>query len=605
MSRDDPLPHLFLCNGAALSTRRAAWRKADPVDLNTDPRGGNIEVRIRDISKALATTLPPLAADLIEIAATVYIADQLAQRTGRKTAEYGDLWYRTMRIECAVREPDFWSQDRITECLVQTLGFVSGDNIEFGFSRNPSPTPAGDYLAFRLTDPNPEGIQHATLFSGGLDSLAGAVHQVFEQQQRVALVSHKPVGHVAGLQRSLIDALSGLATDRAPSPLPISVWAHKRGLVEKDHTQRTRSFLYVALGSVVARIFGLKEVGFFENGVVSINLPLTGHEFGGRATRTTHPQTLALYRRLLSGVFETDFGIRNDFLWKSKQDIVEIIERAGFGSLIAKTVSCMHTRETTRSSPHCGLCSQCLSRRFATLGVGGDIWDPAILYRSDVMTAERTKTTDRTITERFIGIAREIEAMNGATQFQRRFAVELARITPFLLDSAIPRSEDSAPAPIGTSTVIEHVYDLHRRHADQIGAVLTDAMKLYAEAIRRDELPDSCPVSLAYRKTSGKSGGGPSIATTSHDTQPPNCFVPTKEQLLVLQILASSATRLVQVEIEAATRQHGLPMSRKTIGQILRVLLEHQLIEFSAGPRKGASILEAGRRLLEKNADSH
>lgn len=605
MSHDDPIPHLFLCNGADLSTRRAVWRKATPVYLNTDPKNGNIEVRIRDISKALATTLPPLAADLIEIAATVYVADQLAQRTGRKTAEYGDLWYRTMRIECAVREPDFWSQDRITECLVQTLGFVSGDNIEFGFSRNPSPTPAGDYLAFRLTDPNPEGIQHATLFSGGLDSLAGAVHQVFEQQQRVALVSHKPVGHVAGLQRSLIENLSALAKDRAPTPLPISVWAHKRGLEEKDPTQRTRSFLYVALGSVVARIFGLTEVGFFENGVVSINLPLTGHEFGGRATRTTHPQTLALYRQLLSGVFEIDFGIRNDFLWHSKQDIVEVIERAGLGSLISKTVSCMHTRETTRSSPHCGLCSQCLSRRFATLGVGGEKWDPAILYRSDVMTAERTKVTDRTITERFIGLAREIEAMDGATQFQRRFAVELARITPFLLDSTIPRAKGSPSAPISTSAVIERVYDLHRRHAEQVGTVLTDAMKHYADAIRRDQLPDSCPVSLAYRKTSGKSGGRPSNATKSHDQTAVSRFVPTKEQLLVLEILASSPTRLMQVDIEVATKQRGRHLSRKTIGQILRVLHDRHLIEFSAGPRKGASILEAGRRLLNPDWDSH
>lgn len=146
---------------------------------------------------------------------------------------------------------------------------------------------------------------------------------------------------------------------------------------------------------MVARTFGLDAVDLFENGVVSINLPLAQHEFGARATRTTHPQTLSWFGQLLSEVFGRKFVVRNDFLWLTKQDVVELIKRADQGPLLASTVSCMHTRETTKASPHCGFCSQCVSRRFATLGVDNGALEPTSLYRHDVLTAARVPAAVR------------------------------------------------------------------------------------------------------------------------------------------------------------------------------------------------------------------
>jgi hypothetical protein len=43
----------------------------------------------------------------------------------------------------------------------------------------------------------------------------------------------------------------------------------------QEYTQRSRSFLYAALACVVARLFGRNRFRFFENGVVSINLPIS------------------------------------------------------------------------------------------------------------------------------------------------------------------------------------------------------------------------------------------------------------------------------------------------------------------------------------------
>jgi len=288
MKHEDPTAYLFLCNGAKLTSRKKVWANATATSLNTQARGGNIEIRIREICDSLTANLSPLAADLLEIAACIYVADQLGKRTGKKTVNYGDLWYRRIRLECAVREPDFWNQSDISSTLTRMLYFIAGDNYEISFSENKHAADAGDYLEFRKSAPNPEGIQRVTLFSGGLDSLAGAVDQLFNHGKRIALISHKPAGHVAGLQKRLIHELTHRATADGVAPMPVSVWAHKKGLPEKDHTQRTRSFLYVALGAVVARMLDLNAVDFFENGIVSINLPLVRHEFGGRAIRTTH-----------------------------------------------------------------------------------------------------------------------------------------------------------------------------------------------------------------------------------------------------------------------------------------------------------------------------
>ena len=56
-------------------------------------------------------------------------------------------------------------------------------------------------------------------------------------------------------------------------PLHVPVWVHQRGTSGHEYTQRTRTFLYASLAVAVARVFGLKRLRFYENGVVGLNLP--------------------------------------------------------------------------------------------------------------------------------------------------------------------------------------------------------------------------------------------------------------------------------------------------------------------------------------------
>src|SRR5262249_8930861 len=153
------------------------------------------------------------------------------------------------------------------------------------------------------------------------------------------------------------------------------------------------------------------RIRFFENGVVSLNLPISEQVVGARATRTTHPQVLDGFATLFSLLIEETFTVDNPFLWMTKTEVVNLVGDAGCAGLIADSVSSTHTQEQTAESPHCGRCAQCISRKFATLASRVGDLDPSSLYRLDLLTAPRTADKDRTLVESFIRRATEIGSM--------------------------------------------------------------------------------------------------------------------------------------------------------------------------------------------------
>jgi hypothetical protein len=67
------------------------------------------------------------------------------------------------------------------------------------------------------------------------------------------------------------------------------VWVHKVCKSAREYTQRTRSFLFWALALAVGKSVNSNGMTFFENGVVSLNLPIADQVLRARASRTTHP----------------------------------------------------------------------------------------------------------------------------------------------------------------------------------------------------------------------------------------------------------------------------------------------------------------------------
>jgi hypothetical protein len=417
--------HLILCGSARLSSRKKVWREANTVCLELDRRRSacNVNLRVSDITHRLAANLNDLELDLLEIAAYVYSADQAVTRGGLKQIDYGRSWYRTFRFEVPVRRPDFWSSADVMANLCQTLNDVSGDNFEFAFCRLSDPPPLETYFEWGSDDIT--DVDEVILFSGGLDLFGGAVREALCQNRKVVLVSHRPVSKIDSRQRQLVADIAERVSQRSKAPVHVPVLVNKGKELGKDYTQRTRSFLYASLAAIVARLFGLKRIRFYETGVTSLNLPISPQVVSTRATRTTHPMVLHGYRRIFSRIIPDGFGIENPFFWKTKTEILSEIKAAGHSRHCAFTGSCAHTWQQTKMHPHCGRCSQCVERRLVALAAGyGDDEDPPEMYGLKLLT-EGLDGADRILVESYFEtvnkILRGLSRTRASDQPHRRF----------------------------------------------------------------------------------------------------------------------------------------------------------------------------------------
>ncbi|HVV16078.1 MAG TPA: metallophosphoesterase [Polyangia bacterium] len=437
------------------------------------------------------------------MAAYVYVADQAVSRGQEDGSDFGKRWRRTFDFRIGVRDVPFWSDSTTCDLLTEILEFLADDNASFRFEEARGIRPTQAFLPMDQHVPDWFKADRVISFSGGLDSLAGAVQEI-EAGRNVALVSHRASTKLDPVQRKLVDELRAQAASRGQTGIfHFPVWVRKTAESDREATQRSRSFLFASLGGVVAYLLGLEELTFFENGVVSLNLPVCSQVVGARATRTTHPKVLTLFGRLLSKVFDKPFDVVNPFLWKTKGEVVSAIVDNGYPQLIAKSVSCSHTIEMTETAPHCGTCSQCIDRRFGILAVGAEDLDPATSYRTDLFTAARETTEERTMLETYVLRAREIGEMDDRTFFAR-FG-EAARAL-----SHIP----------GTATENGRaVAELYRRHAAEIAAVLKQELDRRQDDIVKGKIPPGSLLSMIVsvpRQSTNLKASANQVTSESH-----------------------------------------------------------------------------------------
>jgi hypothetical protein len=337
--------HLVLCNGA--SDRLHGGETS--LNLNLHGASANVRLEIEDISRRLLANLSDVHADLLEIASYIYAADSAISRGGKTDSHLGAMWRRKFRFVIPVRQPKLWSSHPVIAALVETISFLSDDDYELDFRLLANPPPAEAY--FPLSGPKDTTFtpDEIILFSGGLDSFAGTVEQLVAHSKKVTLVSQRSATKITDAQNYLIAQLRHrFGADRIRH-VPVRV--NVKGDLGKEPTHRTRSFLFAAIGAVTAQLLDRQRIYFFENGVVSLNLPPVGQVVGARATRTTHPQSLDGFRRVLSMVFGQSFDVSNPYAWLTKSEVIERIVQSGCGDLISHTRSCTRVHDMTRLHP--------------------------------------------------------------------------------------------------------------------------------------------------------------------------------------------------------------------------------------------------------------
>lgn len=463
----------------------------EPLRLRLWDRHPNVHLTIGDIPQGLFRDPPPLLVDLLGLAMFVYSADQAVGRGNDTDDGFGANWRRTFHFAVPVSDPERWSDPAVRDALLDTLSFLTEDEYHFQFEALKSPRSPQSCLGF-TTDRFVGSVEDVMLFSGGLDSLAGALQEAVVRRRKVVLVHHRSTEKIAPRHRGLLRALTEKA--RGAVPAHLAVHANKDRGMTQDRNQRARSFLYTALAATVAGALGLRRVLVWENGIVSLNLPPCAQVVGSRASRTTHPRVLAGLSRLLGAVTGRPFPVENHFRTKTKTDVIRLIADAGCADLIPYTRSCASTMKASNAHPHCGVCSQCIDRRFAVLAAQQERNDPASCYRVDLLTGDWPEGQPRTMLASYTEMCSQIAQMTPA-QFFRRYG-EVSRVLRHL---------DGPP-----DVAAHQVFTLYQKHAREVTGVIDAAIGRSATGFRLRTLAPTCLLRMVCDLGDADPGAAPS-----------------------------------------------------------------------------------------------
>lgn len=442
--------------------------------MNAPAKSPNrVNLQLADLAGPLADNIPDVLADMLEIAAYVYCADQFTSRGSDLMTNMGAEWRRKFRFKIPVRCLDIWRSTTVHDALVEALRFLTEDEFTFEFVAKAAATGVQPYLGFSDLAAQAITPDEIILFSGGLDSLAGAVDALIGSQRKVVLVSHQASTMITSKQNNLVAALRNRIGSGQLFHVPVTI---NKGLEEAaEFTQRSRSLLFATLGVVVARMFGKKTLSFYENGVVSFNLPITEHVLGARASRTTHPRVLVDCGRLFSLLLSDTVHVENPFLWKTKSDVVRVLADRGCADLITETLSCTRVREATRRKQHCGTCSQCVDRRFGILAADLGEYEPSDGYAVDLFVGEHSPGPALAMAESYV-----LRAQKLATMSEQAFYATYGQL--FRALAYLPGSPDDNA---------RRIHDLHARHGKEVVEVVDRELKNNASLVQALSLPET------------------------------------------------------------------------------------------------------------------
>lgn len=355
-----------------------------------------LRYRIDDlaIAKTLGVALTPNLADLVELAIAIYVADRLARRRPRHADRYHPHLTRRISARLPVRQPERWCEQSIQDQLSELLWLLTDDIWEFEFiQRKGQPRQSEVFRSLipaSLSSPVTVG-----LFSGGLDSLAGACRYLASTKTgTLVLVSGQTSKRVSAIQGDLIQELRRRSSRDIRSMAVGFGLVHRHGDTDRDEpTQRSRGFIFPVLGSVAACLAGATELQIHEPGIGAINLPFSDAQLGAQSTRANDPRALDAIARFISRIAETDFRIRTPYLLSTKAELVAFLSTGSLADLIKKSISCDAGPLRDEEYTHCGRCTSCLLRRHALFagGLGGvdrsagiykyDIWAGGLLFK--------------------------------------------------------------------------------------------------------------------------------------------------------------------------------------------------------------------------------
>jgi len=437
------------------------------LELSHAPeRQPNFRLDLESFYRHLLGLHQPLAVDLIRVAAHIYIADTCITRGGDVDV-WGSRWQRALDFTIPLLEPDRWADPTVTGRLIDCLNFLTGDSYQFAFKSWQAGS-RQSYLELFKVGADLVDAKAVCLTSGGIDSLAAAV-QLSDSGRSPLLISHRSARRLVGRRAELISELRV----RTGAPFPHwSVEITRLGTGAPERSQRSRTFLYAALGWAAALCTGIDSVYLSDNGIASLNILYSKVAAGSEATRSTHPDFIACFNDLAETLTDNPPQLINSLLPLTRRDVLETLQARGLQDLLGLTSSCARTYMTTLAEPHCGTCSQCVDRRFAVESLDLSRYDTK--YARDIFTESLPEGYDTAVAEEYVRSAAEILQMSAD-------AFTVGYPLPNRLDET--RSVDAQ---------LTEFWELHRRHSQAVVDVLGTQLKHHSAELAAGTLPVGC-----------------------------------------------------------------------------------------------------------------
>lgn len=297
-------------------------------------------------------------------ASLVYAID----RTFKREVHSVDGWSRQFNVEFSLPANELFSAKRVE--IEKILSFLTGDYWICSFV--PS-----EKIAYQQAEISKDysDITQVNLFSGGLDSLIGAIDFMSTNNSKKVFFASHYDSSMPGPKTDQSGLLNIFQNQYSQQYITFP-YQHSSVMVTpkegRDTTCRSRSLLFIALALVVAE-YTHTNIVIPENGSVSLNFPLSASRRGSCSTRTTHPVVIHGLNHLLKQ-FGLVTQIHNPYEFMTKGEMVNnCLNRELLLNIVQKSNSCGKRGRKQlfyddRNATHCGRCMPCMYRKAALIG---------------------------------------------------------------------------------------------------------------------------------------------------------------------------------------------------------------------------------------------
>ncbi|MDR1679919.1 MAG: hypothetical protein LBR81_09130 [Prevotellaceae bacterium] len=330
----------------------------------TSETGAYAQIKI-DFLKLLpfANRVSSEVVDFFILATCVYGIDRFVER---KTNSI-DGWSRELKVDLPVTDVTKW---QIAKNELESLfSFLTGDYWEIDFHKTQFAYPDKP-----LSDNFNVNFSQVNLFSGGLDSLIGAIDFLQSRpNEKIIFTSHydREMPGPMGDQKELLKRLQDAYKDQFAHVPSVEITL-SYSTINKETTFRSRSIIFIGMALLVAQT---KNVPIIvpENGTVSLNYPLSPSRRSACSTRTTHPTYMSKIS-ILWAKMGIHTHISNPYEFCTKGEMVSHCENLTLlEQLVELSNSCgkrgHRINWESPSATHCGLCMPCTYRRASLLSI--------------------------------------------------------------------------------------------------------------------------------------------------------------------------------------------------------------------------------------------